>query len=158
MLNTTQNWFSQTEMSCKLYPRSAHKHTCWNFTLSPLTAVLSKTPVVGSHWFRFANCKASEQEEISGLSDLSHPGTYACLFPSGAGAAWEWGFLFHSLTLRSFIHVAFTVWHSHVNTRGPARERSHCGTLTWSWSRQQPVWHCRSPAWSERSPASSFSP
>lgn len=163
MHNTMRNQFSQTERSCKIYPRSAHTHsTCWNVTLSPLTTILIcwrySQRIVKKTKKKAKHQKASELEGISDQSDLSHPGTHARLFPPGAGAAWEWGFLFHSQTLRSFIHVAFTVWHSHVNTRRRVRERNHCGTLTWPWSRRQPVWHCRSPAWSERSPASSFSP
>lgn len=54
------------------------------------------------------NCRLSGMERVSDRPDLSQPGTHARLLPSGARAPWERGFLFHRLTLRSFIHAAFT--------------------------------------------------
>lgn len=62
-----------------------------------------------SHTLIFDNCKLPEVERISDQLDVSQSGTHARLLPSGARVPWEWGFSFHRLTLRSFIHADFTV-------------------------------------------------
>lgn len=69
-------------------------------------------------------------ERISDPPDLSQPGTHAGLLPSGAGAPWEWGFLFHRLTLRSFIHAAFTDLALPCEHWQANKQKELCGTLT----------------------------